>query len=316
MRASAQRFGRAPGFTEARMRRVYSAPAHLPEMLRRIVARLARTPLRVLRQVRARPPARRLAAHPDPAMQAIGRALVATLDGRLSPTEHEAARRIEARRTALLRSDQRIPKVDYGAGTAADRRTAAEMQGGVASVERVADVCRASKPAFWAAFLLALVRETGPTSCVELGTCVGISAAYQAAALGPGAALWTLEGSPEIARLARETLADFPDARVVVGPFDETLASVLAEAAPVDLFFNDGHHDEHAVLRYFEAALPHLAPGAVVAFDDIGWSPGMRRAWNAIERHERVAGAIDLETMGIVVVGPGGPGAVVRIPLS
>ena len=292
-------------------------------MLRRLAGAAARWPLQRLRRARALGPARRLAAHTDPGVQAIGRALEATLAGRLSPIESAAVRRIGARRASLLRSDQQIAVVDYGAGSGSDRRTDDEMRHGVPSVARVADVCRASKPPFWAAFLMALVREARPASVVELGTCVGVSAAYQAAALAPGAALVTLEGSPEIAAIARETLAAFPAARVVVGPFHKTLAGVLAAAAPVDLFFNDGHHDGPAVLRYLDEALPYVAPGAVVVFDDIGWSPGMRRAWAAIERHPRVAHAIDLETMGVAVLGaPPVAGCAtsaplhVRIPLS
>ena len=295
--------------------RVFWQSLPLPAMLRRIAGAVARWPMQRLRRARALGPAQRLAAHADPGVRAVGRALEATLAGHLSPIESAAVRRIEAQRASLLRSDRELAVVDYGAGSGADERTDDEMRRGVASAARVADVCRASKPPFWAAFLMALVREVRPASVVELGTCVGVSAAYQAAALEPGASLVTLEGSPEIAALARETLAGFPEARVVVGPFHETLAGVLEAAAPVDLFFNDGHHDGPAVLRYLEEALPHLAPGALVVFDDIGWSPGMRRAWAAIERHPSVAAAIDLETMGIAVLGASAP-LHVRIPLS
>jgi predicted O-methyltransferase YrrM len=141
---------------------------------------------------------------------------------------------------------------------------------------------------------------------VELGACVGISAAYLAAALGLNGkgALTTLEGSPEISRLAEETLKSIgmTNTTVVTGPFHETLRGVLESSKPVDFLFNDGHHDHDAVIQYYDWALPHLADGAVIVFDDISWSPGMRKAWNEIEDHGRVAASIDLYTIGIAII--------------
>ena len=68
-------------------------------------------------------------------------------------------------------------------------------------------------------------------------------------------------------------------------------------------FFNDGHHDHFAVIQYFNESLPYLADEAVIVFDDISYSPGMRKAWTQIEDDERVSVSIDLQTVGIVLVG-------------
>ena len=290
-------------------------------MLSRALRKIRRDTTTALRRRRARRQPDPLAASAHPAVRAVGDALARALRDDFAPDERAVIAGIEQRRVALARSDRRIAVVDYGAGTGADTRTRAEMERGVASTATVAGVSRGSKPAFWAGFLFRLVRSLEPASCVELGTCVGVSAAYQAAALGFNGrgTLRTLEGSPEIAAVARETLAGLSGAAagratVVVGPFHETLAGVLASAAPVDFLFNDGHHDENAVLRYFEAALPHLAPGAVVVFDDVDWSPGMRRAWAAVVADPRVAATVDLDTVGIAVLGAG-PREAFRIPL-
>jgi predicted O-methyltransferase YrrM len=180
------------------------------------------------------------------------------------------------------------------------------MDEGVRSTVQVADIATASKPAFWALVLFKIIRKLSPRSCVELGSCVGISAAYQASALrlnGQGT-LVTLEGSPEIAAIARETLEGFDlgNASVVTGPFHRTLREVLERAGAVDFFFNDGHHDHDAVMRYFNEAMPHLADGAVMVFDDISWSAGMRRAWAEIEDDDRVAASIDLHTVGMALL--------------
>ena len=290
-------------------------------MISRVLRKVRRDTTTALRRRRARRQPDPLAASSHPAVRAVGRALAETLRDEFATGERAVIAGIERRRAALSRSDRSIAVVDFGAGTGADRRTRAEMERGVASTAVVSAVSRGSKPAFWAGFLFRVVRALRPASCVELGTCVGVSAAYQAAALGFNGrgTLRTLEGSPEIAAVARETLAGLGGAaagraRVVVGPFHETLAGVLASAAPVDFLFNDGHHDENAVLRYFEAALPHLAPGAVVVFDDVDWSPGMRRAWAAVVADPRVAATVDLDTVGIAVLGAG-PREAFRIPL-
>lgn len=250
-----------------------------------------------------------LETHPHPTVRAIAEALGTALAGRFTPAERTAIATVEARREALRRDPRTIETLDFGAGIGDDSRTAGEMAAGIVELCPVATVARGSKPPFWCAVLFGLVRRLRPASCVELGTCVGISAAYQAAALalnGHGR-IATLEGSPEIAAVARETLAGQDRAGVVVGPFDATLAGVLAAAAPVDFFFNDGHHDRAATLRYLDVAAPHLADGAVVVFDDVDWSAGMRAAWAAIQADARFAVTLDLGSVGIGILGAGPP---------
>ena len=77
---------------------------------------------------------------------------------------------------------------------------------------------------------------------------------------------------------------------------------VLGEHAPIDFFFNDGHHDHDAVLEYFEKSLPFLASDAVMVFDDISWSDGMRQAWKEIVADPRIRFSLDLRSIGVVVI--------------
>lgn len=200
--------------------------------------------------------------------------------------------------------------MDYGAGDRHTDRTSDEMQNGVRSTTTVGKVAKASKSPFWAKVLFELVRKLRPISCVELGTCVGISSSYQAVALelnGKGQIV-TLEGSPDVADIARETVSTLKlsGVDVVTGPFHNTLSATLETSKPIDFFFNDGHHDEHAVMRYFHQALPNLSPEAVVVIDDISWSEGMKRAWNEVANHDRVIASVDLEQVGIALLGDGG----------
>ncbi|MEW5251668.1 O-methyltransferase, partial [Microbulbifer sp. 2201CG32-9] len=170
----------------------------------------------------------------------------------------------------------------------------------------VSEITAASKPKFWATILFKMIRKLEPLACVELGSCVGISASYQASALkinGKGNII-TLEGSDEIANIAKDTFETFgiKNASVVTGPFHETLSGVFETSKPIDFFFNDGHHDHDAVIRYFNQVIPYLSDAAVIIFDDISWSSGMRKAWMEIENNERVSASIDLNTMGIALI--------------
>jgi len=197
--------------------------------------------------------------------------------------------------------------IDYGAGISGSIKTKEEMNKGVQSTAFVSNVCKASKPPFWATFIFKMIRKLEPSSCVELGTCVGISASYITAALeinGKGELL-SLEGSPEIAKIATETLGNLnlKKGTVVVGSFNEILGGVLESAKPIDFFFNDGHHDHDAVIQYFNESLSSLSDEAVIVFDDISWSAGMRKAWNEIESDDRVSASIDLRTIGIALIG-------------
>jgi predicted O-methyltransferase YrrM len=77
---------------------------------------------------------------------------------------------------------------------------------------------------------------------------------------------------------------------------------VLETVKPIDFFFNDGHHNYDAFIQYFNEALPYLSDGAIIVFDDINWSPGMRRAWKEIEDNAKVAVSIDLQKLGVAFV--------------
>ena len=214
---------------------------------------------------------------------------------------------IEARRAELEASEAEITYLDYGAATKYAEQTAEEMYQGVERSRSLGAMSRrSSKPYRGALLLLKLLRQTQPEHCLELGSGVGITAAYQAAALdlnGRGH-LVTLEGPASIAAVAEETVALLGHDRVSVqaGRWQDTLDAVLAANRPIDFAFIDGHHDRDASLGYFEAILPALSDGAVFILDDIRWSQGMLEAWTAISAHPRVDVSIDLVDTGLVRV--------------
>jgi predicted O-methyltransferase YrrM len=220
--------------------------------------------------------------------------------------------RIESLRTKMNASTKQFTRTDYGAGHRGSNPTQRnvgqeEMQKGVEIEDTLGHFSRVvSKRAFWCCLLFKLVRTMHPSSCIEMGTAVGISAAYQAAALrlnGHGA-LVTLEGATSLADIAKNNFQQLGlDAvEVVVGRFQDTLPDVLTKWQPVSYVFVDGHHDEQATLAYFEVILPFLAETALLVFDDIAWSEGMKKAWNTIAHDRRVGVAVDLGPVGLCVI--------------
>ncbi len=241
------------------------------------------------------------------AARAVANAIRVARDHALTVEERAWVDRIETLRARLNASRREIERVDFGAGRGDSGRDAHTMDQGVHVVETLGEVARnASKSPFWCRFLFGLVRNAHPSSVLEMGTAVGISAAYQAAALrlnGRGR-LVTLDGAPSLAAIARENWRELglEEIEVVVGRFADTLPGVLPKRRPLDYVFVDGHHDGEATLAYFEMLLPHLAPRAWVVFDDVAWSEGMKRAWDRIASDDRIALSIDLGAIGVTEI--------------
>ena len=269
---------------------------------RLLLKRAAGGTLRELSAVSATPFATPVAA-------ALSTAVRACLDpASLDASTAEMVHAIEAIRRRNNGSDEEIQIVDYGAGPPNASRTESEMRAGSAATITLGQACRASKPFFWSLFLFYLVREVKPRMVVELGTCLGLSAAYQAAGLslnGSDFRIVTLEGAPELAERSRGHFEELALAvEVVEGSFQTTFEPVLKSSAPIDLLFVDGHHDEQATLRYFREARPFLSADAWVVFDDIDWSEGMRRAWAALEEEADVD-SVDLGDLGLIALRSG-----------
>ena len=187
------------------------------------------------------------------------------------------------------------------------------------TVDRVAHAVGRSRTPADCIVLFRLVRELRPSTAIELGTCVGISAAYQCAAMelnGTGR-LVTLEAFGGHVTLAEGTLAEAGITRAQVrhGRFEHLLPSVLDELAPVDYAFVDGHHVGQATLAYAAMIKPAMADGGVILFDDISFSDDMARAWETLRSDPDVAASIDSGRWGSASTGAGtgaAPGTTLR----
>jgi len=170
----------------------------------------------------------------------------------------------------------------------------------------VSDAEKDSKSPRDCRLLYNLVRAFEPHCVIELGTNIGISGAYMAAALkdcGKGGHLTTLEGSPYRMRLAKElhTRLNLDGVAYRQGMFANTLQPVLDELPPIDVAFIDGHHQYEPTLRYFDLIARHASPTCVFIFDDIGWSDGMKKAWSELRADPRLPITTTFAGLGIAL---------------
>jgi len=200
---------------------------------------------------------------------------------------------IEQRRQELQRNSEAIQVRDFGAGS----------HTGAGRHRQISDIARtAAKPPKLAQLLFRLVNHFRPRTILELGTSLGLTTAYLAAADSRGRVL-TFEGCPATAAVALATFEQLglQNVELVEGNLDDTLAPTLAALpTPLDFAFFDGNHRYEPTLRYFDLCLAHRTERSVFVLDDIHWSPDMERAWNAIQQHPEVRLTIDLFFVGLV----------------
>jgi methyltransferase family protein len=155
--------------------------------------------------------------------------------------------------------------------------------------------------------MFAIVRAFEPACGLELGTALGISAAYQVLGMklnGRGR-LTTIEGAEELARIADETCTASD------GTVCRCSRAALRMCCPIccDRAHRAGLHrwtprsGRHEA--YFELIHPFLPRHAVLVIDDIRWSGGMRAAWKEIRSDPRVKCAVDLDQWGICLLDKG-----------
>lgn len=215
------------------------------------------------------------------------------LNGRIDDAFPE---KIEALRRRLLKDDTLIAVEDFGAGST-------RVSGRNRKIRSIASSSLKSEK--YTRLLFKIVRHYKPASVLELGTSLGITSAYLAAA-NPSCRVITIEGSPEVSSAAARHLngLGIKNVKLIAGTFDDTLDDAMRQSGRLDLVFIDGNHRYQPTLDYFSRIKPHLAPYSLVIFDDIHWSREMEMAWEAICRDPEVSLTIDLFFPGIAVINP------------
>lgn len=239
-------------------------------------------------------------------LKAVNNALNSVIYNRIPQNELEQIRKIKYLRNELRISLKEVEFEDYGSGSKINSISDEKAEDKIIIKKTISQICLSTVTFKWGSFIFKLIREFKPTISLELGTCIGISALYQAMAfnLNEKGKLYTIEGAPSLANIAEENFKSLDLNRVIgkIGKFSDVLPDLLPKIKPIGFAFIDGHHDEKATLNYFEQIYPSLSENAILLFDDINWSKGMKRAWKTLKSDERINFSIDLWSMGICVI--------------
>ncbi len=117
------------------------------------------------------------------------------------------------------------------------------------------------------ALLQVLARAAGSRRAIEVGTAIGVSTLYIARGLASGGQIVSFEVDPERHGAAAEYLRragviDRVDLRL-----EDARAGLASLQGTFDFAFLDGVKDQYGA--YFDAVLPLLGPGAVLAVDNV-----------------------------------------------
>lgn len=208
--------------------------------------------------------------------------------------KHPAYLLVEKQRSLLFRNPNLVEIIDFGAGKG--------RIGYSTHLRRVKDIAaRAGIPVKYGRLLHRIVLYFKPEVLLEMGTSLGISTMYQAAA-APGSAFYAMEGCASTAEFAVTNLNAIGarEVKMTMGNFDIVLPGLLDQIEVIDYAFIDGNHTKSATLNYFNQLLAHAGNNSVFIVHDIHWSAGMEQAWNEIKKNGRVTVTIDLFFMGLI----------------
>ena len=201
---------------------------------------------------------------------------------------------IEQRRKCLAKDQRQIHKREYGAGSTM-------LKGNKLFVHKMAKTSPvSSKEGSWLALL---ADKQNIHTILELGTHFGLSGSYLIA-MNKNARLFTIEGCPETAAIAKETFAQLnlkDRVNLQMGSFDELLPSFLPHCPPIDVLFIDGNHRGQPLLHYIHICTPFLSAHGIIILSDIYWSEDMKKTWDLITEKFTQFHIIDLFHFGILI---------------
>ena len=207
-------------------------------------------------------------------------------------------RQIEQRRALLLACPDEIEVVDYGScGTPEGKKIRRRVNEIVA---RQLESPAVGQMLFRIANYLGREAKR-PLNILELGTSLGITTAYLAAADSKNN-ITTLEGSEAVLKIAESgwSTLGLRNITPLLGRIEDTLYIYAREG--IDLAYIDANHTFEATMRYADYLLPRMAERGILAIDDIHYSREMERAWKALKQDPRVTSTIDLYDVGLVFV--------------
>ena len=145
------------------------------------------------------------------------------------------------------------------------------------------------------------LHEKRPLEIIELGTSLGVTTSYLAAANSKNHVL-TFEGSAQVLKIAKGVWRALclENIEWKQGNIDDTL--YLCAREKLDIAYVDANHTYEATKRYVEFLLTRMNEKGVVVIDDIHYSQQMERAWNELKMDHRVSTSMDLYHFGLLFV--------------
>ena len=271
------------------------------------IKKIVKPLLKILLKIRAQIIISQLIKKSGTYQHGIGQVIKESLANTLSPEENNWIDKIQSLKKKLESSTEPLLLTDFGARKIHDPKVYDhEIEFGRTITTTVGEKCKSgSELYFWVLILFKLIRKFKPVLCLELGTCMGMSASTQASALflnGKGH-LITMEGAEPLASIAKtnfQTLGLNVD--IVEGRFKDTLNDTLKKYGPVDYAFLDGHLDGLATMDYFKTIMPFCKNKTILIIDNISWSPSMKKTWKIIDADERIKITFNLRQLGICII--------------
>ena len=121
-----------------------------------------------------------------------------------------------------------------------------------------------------ARFLKLLARLVGAKRILEIGTFAGYSALSMAEALPEDGELITCEIDPEAIVFAKRYFDLSPHGKKIALLEGEALDSLKSISGPFDMAFIDADKENYS--NYYEAILPMIRYGGLIAVDNVLWS--------------------------------------------
>ena len=121
-----------------------------------------------------------------------------------------------------------------------------------------------------ARLLKLLARLVGARRILEIGTFAGYSALSMAEALPADGTLVTCDEDPVAIAFAQKYFSESPHGKKIKQMEGPALESIKKLTGPFDMAFIDA--DKINYSNYYEAILPMISPGGLIAVDNVLWS--------------------------------------------
>ncbi|KKK93029.1 hypothetical protein LCGC14_2696960 [marine sediment metagenome] len=146
----------------------------------------------------------------NPILKIASKSIEQVIRNKITPVELKWVKGIKKLRDNLRKSTIEINFENYGAGTHIDSISLEKKGNKVIIKKTIGQICESTVLFKWGLLLFKIVKEFKPKICLELGTCIGISAAYQAAALEMNnqGKIYTIEGASSLVKLSENNLSN------------------------------------------------------------------------------------------------------------